>query len=64
VTAQTIEHISRLIEGARVYALQRFHKSTVLHPEFFKEAGYEYSDGELEQFKVVAEGWVNRVVVR
>lgn len=64
VTAGTIEHISRLIEGARVYALQRFHKSTVLHPEFFKEAGYEYSDGELEQFKVVAEGWVNKVVVR
>jgi pyruvate formate lyase activating enzyme len=64
VTAQTIENISRLIEGARVYALQRFHKSEVLHPEFFKEAAYEYSDGELEQLKEVAEGWVNKVVVR
>ncbi|MBW2434030.1 MAG: anaerobic ribonucleoside-triphosphate reductase activating protein [Deltaproteobacteria bacterium] len=64
VTAQTIENISRLIEGARVYALQRFHQSVVLHPEFFKESGYEYNDEELEQLKTIAQPWVNQVVVR
>lgn len=64
VTARTIENISRLIEGARVYALQRFHQSVVLHPEFFKEAGYEYDDEELEQLKTIAQPWVNQVVVR
>jgi pyruvate formate lyase activating enzyme len=64
VTAETIENIIRLIEGARLYALQRFHQSDVLHPEFFKEAGYEYSDAELEQLKVVAEPFVNQVIVR
>ena len=64
VTAQTIENISRLIQGARIYALQRFHKSDMLHPEFFKEAGYEYSDEELEQLKTIAQPWVSEVVVR
>ena len=64
VTAREIENICRLIEGARMYALQRFHKSELLHPEFFKEAGYEYSDDELEALKVVAEGQVNQVIIR
>ena len=64
VTAREIESISRLIEGARLYALQRFHLSDVLHPEFFKEAGYEYSDAELEQLKAVAEPWVKRCILR
>lgn len=64
VTAQTIENIGRLIEGASVYALQRFHQSDVLHPEFFKEAGYEYNNEELEQLKTIARPWVKQVVVR
>ena len=64
VTTETIENISRLIEGARLYALQRFHQSEVLHPEFFKEAGYEYSDAELEQLKAVAEPRVQQCLIR
>jgi pyruvate formate lyase activating enzyme len=64
VTAQTIENISRLIEGARVYALQHFHQSDVLHPEFFKEAGYEYSDDELEQLRTIAQPWVKQCILR
>ncbi len=64
VTAQIIENICRLIEGARVYALQRFHKSEMLHPEFFREANYEYTDDELEQLKAVADPFVNQVIVR
>ena len=64
VTAQTIENISCLINGARLYALQRFHKSEMLHPEFFSEANYEYSDDELEQLRAVAEPWLKQVIVR
>ncbi|MBT8331535.1 MAG: anaerobic ribonucleoside-triphosphate reductase activating protein [Deltaproteobacteria bacterium] len=64
VTAREIENICRLIEGARMYALQRFHKSELLHPEFFKETNYEYSDAELEQLQAVAEPWVEQCLIR
>ena len=64
VTAQIIENICRLIPGAAVYALQRFHKTEMLQPEFFKEIDCEYTDDEMLQLKTVAEPWVNQVVVR
>ena len=64
VTAQSIENISRLIQGADVYVLQRFHKSEMLHPEFFNEIEYEYSDEEMRRLKAVAETWVKKVIVR
>jgi pyruvate formate lyase activating enzyme len=64
VTAQIIENICRLIQGAAVYALQRFHKSEMLNPEFFRETNYEYTDDELLELKAVAEPWVKRCIVR
>jgi pyruvate formate lyase activating enzyme len=64
VTTTVIENISRLIKGASVYALQRFHKSRMLHPDFFKEINYEYTDDELMQLKAVAEPWVKQCIVR
>ena len=64
VTARIIENISRLIQGAAVYALQRFHKSEMLHPEFFKEASYEYNADELKRLKAVAEPWVQSCILR
>jgi len=64
VTTTVIENISRLIKGARLYALQRFHKSRMLHPDFFKEINYEYTDDELMQLKAVAEPWVEQCIVR
>ena len=64
VTPTVIKNISRLIKGASFYALQRFHKSRMLHPNFFKEINYEYSDDELMQLKAVAEPWVKRAIVR
>ena len=64
VTTTVIENISRLIKGARLYALQRFHKSRMLHPDFFKEINYEYTDDELMQLKAVAEPWVKQCIVR
>jgi pyruvate formate lyase activating enzyme len=64
VTAAIIENISRLIKGASLYALQRFHKSRMLHPDFFKEINYEYTDAEMMHLKAVAEPWVERCIVR
>ena len=64
VTAQIIENISRLIQGAAVYALQRFHKSEMLNPEFFRETNYEYTDDELLKLKAVAEPWVEQCILR
>ena len=64
VTAEVIENICRLIEGAGLYALQRFHKSEMLHPDFFKDANYEYSGAELKKLKAIAEPWVKQCIVR
>ena len=64
VTARIIENICRLIQGAPVYALQHFHKSRMLHPDFFKEINYEYSDDELMRLKAVAEPWVEHCILR
>ena len=64
VTAQIIENICRLIQGAAVYTLQHFHKSRMLHPDFFMEINYEYSDDELLQLKEVAEPWVQHCILR
>ena len=64
VTAAVIEKICRLVTGARVYALQRFHKNRMLRPDFFKEINYEYSEDELMQLKAVAEPWVKKCIVR
>ena len=64
VTAKIIENICRLIQGAAVYALQRFHKSEMLNPEFFRETNYEYSDDELMELKAAAEPWVKACIVR
>jgi pyruvate formate lyase activating enzyme len=64
VTEAIIENISRLIKGASLYALQRFHKSRMLHPDFFKEINYEYTDAEMIHLKAVAEPWVEKCIVR
>ena len=64
VTLGTIENISRLIRGARLYALQRFRSHDVLHPEFFGGTENEYSDEELTQLKAVAESRVHKCIIR
>ena len=64
VTPAVIENIGHLINGASLYALQRFHENRMLHPDFFKEINYEYSDDELLQLKAVAESWVKKCIIR
>jgi pyruvate formate lyase activating enzyme len=64
VTPQAVENLSRLIQGARLYVLQRFRDAHVLRPEFFKNQDCNYSPDELLQLKTVAEQWVTRCTVR
>ncbi len=64
VTRETVENISHLIQGARLYALQRFRSRDVLHPEFFGGQENEYRDEELVQLKAVAAKRVATCVIR
>ena len=64
VDVSVIETISRLIEGSDLYALQRFQRTEVLHPEFFEENEYRIDDNELLHLKSVAEPWVKRCIIR
>ena len=64
VDEKIIESISHLINGSKLYALQRFSKTEVLHPEFFKNNFNIFQDDELMQLKSVASRWVNKCIVR
>jgi pyruvate formate lyase activating enzyme len=64
VDEMAIEKISRLISGARLYVLQQFRDTGVLHPEFFKKNPDQYSKKELMRLKTIADPWVNACKVR
>lgn len=64
VDVSVIETISRLIEGSDLYALQRFRKTDVLHPEFFEENESLTDENELMLLKSIAEPWVKRCIIR
>jgi pyruvate formate lyase activating enzyme len=64
VTGRTIENILQLIRGARLYALQHFRNSELLHPEFFQEGNLEYSMDEMLNFKALAEQTVDECIIR
>jgi pyruvate formate lyase activating enzyme len=64
VDESVIETISHLIKGSDLYALQRFRKTEVLHPEFFEENEYGIEENELLHLKSIAEPWVKRCIIR
>jgi len=64
VNETNIGSIARCIEGAMLYALQRFQNIEVLNPEFCRKNYCEYDDGELRHLKSVAEPFVNKCIVR
>jgi pyruvate formate lyase activating enzyme len=64
VDARAIETIARRIQGASLYALQKFHNAEVLHPEFFQGIGAGYGDEVMLAFKSIAEPWVETCVIR
>lgn len=64
VTSRIIEKIAALIKGARLFAIQRFRKNGILHPEFFQTENCEYTYNELVQFKSLVSDQVQRCIVR
>jgi pyruvate formate lyase activating enzyme len=64
VNAHVVRNIVKDIEGAMLYALQRFNNTEILHPEFFQENGAGYEDDELLSLKAIAEPWVTECIIR
>jgi pyruvate formate lyase activating enzyme len=64
VTPKTVETISRLVQGASLYALQQCRVHEVLRPDFVDTRCVRYSRGELLQLKSIAEFWVDACTVR
>jgi pyruvate formate lyase activating enzyme len=64
VDAQIIESIARRIQGAVLYALQKFHDVEILHPEFFEGLNAGYADDEMIELKSVADPWVEACIIR
>ena len=59
-----IKDISKTIRGAMLYALQRFHNTEILHPDFFRENETGFDEDGLLHLKSIAEPWVQRCIVR
>lgn len=64
VTPQAVEHIARLIRGARLYALQTFKSGRMLRPDFFDGIEPAASPLEMETLREVAAPWVQRCILR
>lgn len=64
VNSVIIERIAKLIQGARLYALQRFQGDRVLHPEFFKNRSTRITSHDLLRFQSIASRWVKPCIVR
>ena len=64
VTPRVIERISKLIQGAPLYALQRFQPERVLHPEFFETSDPQVSSAELAHYQSIASQWVGSCIIR
>ncbi len=64
VSLQAIKNILALIQGAKLYALQRFRSGHVLHPEFFQKGNCQYSDDEMSDLKSLAEQSVCECIIR
>ena len=64
VNESILNNISHWLKGSRLYALQQFSKTRVMHPEFFTNDSNIYNDNELLKLKSVAEQFVNKCIVR
>jgi pyruvate formate lyase activating enzyme len=64
VNELAVEKILKIIKGARLYALQAFHDTGVLQPDFFRDNETFYDQGELMSLKSMADTWVQECIVR
>jgi pyruvate formate lyase activating enzyme len=64
IDADTIQRITDIIQGAKLYALQQFHDDRVLDPAFFLENDSRYSLQELQHFQSLASPKVEACIIR
>ena len=57
-----IEKIGKLIQGAKLYILQKFIATKLLNPKLLKGTGY--SDQEFEKLKDIAKHYVQKCIIR
>ena len=61
---RAIAAIAETIQGARLYVLQRFVNRKVLDPAFFEASDRRVAEADLERWQALAEGRVNRCIIR
>jgi len=59
-----IRTISKKIQGAKRYVLQRFQAKTILNPDFFQNRECTFSENELEKLRAIASPYVRQCNVR
>jgi pyruvate formate lyase activating enzyme len=64
VTPRVVERISKLIQGAPLYALQHFQNERVLQPEFFETHSPQASAADLSHYQSIASQWVRTCIIR
>jgi pyruvate formate lyase activating enzyme len=64
VDEAVISRISRLIQGARLYVLQDFHRAKVLNPEFFEGIEPGFTREGLAALRSIAEPQVKSCIIR
>lgn len=64
VSPKTIEDIARVIRGADLYALQGFHRTAILDPEFFWGIEPAYDDDTMMVLKSIAAPYVKKCIIR
>ena len=64
IDEEKISNISKEIKGARLYALQKYHPTKILHPEFFKQGQVGFADESMIRFQAIASNWVEECIVR
>ncbi|MBN1103808.1 MAG: anaerobic ribonucleoside-triphosphate reductase activating protein [Deltaproteobacteria bacterium] len=64
VDEPAVEHMARFIQGAGLYALQQFHHTEVLQPEYFVNIAPGYDNNEMEAMRSLAAPFVGSCIVR
>ena len=64
VDAGVIDRITQLVQGAKRYVLQGFHKTQVLDPDFFAALEPGYAQDEMMAFQSIAEPRVGSCSIR
>lgn len=59
-----LKAVLQQIQGARQYALQRFHFIKILKPSFFENQNCGFSEDELQTFREIASRYVQECIVR